>query len=363
MAKNSQAEFTISLPRFCKAVAGFTLLEILVVLTIMGFLVAMVVPQLAGVSSGAVDTIGKENQNRTMIYLGRYLEKNSRFPDRLTNLVISDGVNTDLTLNNYQIPVVSDGDPHNGAEVLAFDLNERYHLHIHILTLAEAAELKNMGIVTLLNLNNYTGLVDAVANPTDYSNDIPHVAIIDEVEAMAAVKVTEGLGVAMIGMGGDGATSPVWTASNIRETSWGKADLFGRIVLGLGMESSLVSEGMVYRSATSPDGIRNRNNQSYNDYLLVLPRLTSTVNSYDATVTAMDGDTNSEGVQLRAVAYVEGLTVPYNYISNADNLRYRVRTLRDQEIWEYAVLSPKGDLLTEEGRLWGVDLNANLRID
>ncbi len=43
---------------------GFTLLEILVVLTIMGFLIAMVAPRLAGISSSAVDTVCDSNQNR-----------------------------------------------------------------------------------------------------------------------------------------------------------------------------------------------------------------------------------------------------------------------------------------------------------
>ncbi|MCK5228851.1 MAG: prepilin-type N-terminal cleavage/methylation domain-containing protein, partial [Desulfobulbaceae bacterium] len=43
---------------------GFTLLEILVVLTIMGFLIAMVGPKLAGMSDGAVDTVCDSNQNR-----------------------------------------------------------------------------------------------------------------------------------------------------------------------------------------------------------------------------------------------------------------------------------------------------------
>ncbi len=43
---------------------GFTLLEILVVLTIMGFLIAMVAPRLAGISGDAVDTVCDTNQNQ-----------------------------------------------------------------------------------------------------------------------------------------------------------------------------------------------------------------------------------------------------------------------------------------------------------
>ena len=51
---------------------GFTLLEILVVLTIMGFLIAMVAPRLAGIGNSAVDTVCDTNQNRMVTYMSSY---------------------------------------------------------------------------------------------------------------------------------------------------------------------------------------------------------------------------------------------------------------------------------------------------
>lgn len=62
---------------------GFTLLEILVVLTIMGFLIAMVAPRLAGISGSAVDTVCDTNQNRMVTYMSSFFEKTNRYPNKL----------------------------------------------------------------------------------------------------------------------------------------------------------------------------------------------------------------------------------------------------------------------------------------
>ena len=99
---------------------GFTLLEILVVLTIMGFLIAMVAPRLAGISGGAVDTVCDSNQNRMITYMSSYFEQTNRFPNKLTNLVNEDTA----TAPNYFIPEISNQDPDDGAETFAKELDD-----------------------------------------------------------------------------------------------------------------------------------------------------------------------------------------------------------------------------------------------
>jgi len=144
---------------------GFTLLEILVVLTIMGFLIAMVAPRLGGISATAVDTVCDSNQNRMVTMMSGYFEKTSRFPNKLTNLVEETGTDT------YQIPAVSDDDPENGAETLSSEIKARNHFRAHYLSAAEVAELKNMGITKVLNLNAYDAyLEDGLAVKADYDN-------------------------------------------------------------------------------------------------------------------------------------------------------------------------------------------------
>lgn len=346
---------------------GFTLLEILVVLTIMGFLIAMVAPRLAGISGDAVDTVCDTNQNRMVTYMSSFFEKTSRFPNKLTNLVEETGANA------YQIPAVSDGDPDNGPETLAAEFNERNHFAIHYLNDDEAAELKGMGIVALLNLNAYDAyLEDGSAIKSDYDetaatgpNDADLAASVTKAPTMEKVTLptdtaTTPFAVAMIGIGVDDAGT--WQANTDTERGWGEPDGFGRIVLGMGPECSLVTSGIVSNAAHCPGGIQNADNATYNDYNLVLPRLAATAERIDGTATpfsTIDGDNTTDGVQVAAVAYDDAPGADYDYVTNDDNLRYRQFTISEgQESWQYATQCPEGHMYPEDdGEFWGVDFN------
>ena len=258
---------------------GFTLLEILVVLTIMGFLIAMVAPRLAGISGDAVDTVCDSNQNRMVTYMSTYYEDTNRYPSKLTNLVITDQAAGPLDATTvYQIPAVSNQDPDDEAEVLSNELYGRNHFHIHYLDADEADELKNMGIVGLLNLNDYSGM-DA-ADLTLYDNDVNLVAVGVGNERPSMEPVTPQdptvvrVGVAMVGCGKDVANA--WVATNATERGWGEPDNFGRIVLGMGPECGLITSGVISNAAHCPGGIQNSDNVIYNDYILLLPRLEAT---------------------------------------------------------------------------------------
>ena len=340
---------------------GFTLLEILVVLTIMGFLIAMVAPRLAGISGGAVDTVCDTNQNRMITYMSTYFERTNRFPNKLTNLVITDGAA--LATATYQIPVVSDQDPENGPEVFANEFYSRNHLQLHTLTADEAAELKNMGIVSVFNLNDYSQIADAAANPGNYNNDAAPVAVTNERAPMEPVTIDAGVGVAMVGMGADGAATPAWTLTIAGETDgWGEPSFFGRIVLGMSAESALITDGIISNAAHCPGGIQNADNATYNDYNVVLPRLASTVDTFDATVTAMDADATTDGVQLNSLSYSEDTTLTAGGSYDTDNAEgsYRVFTLEAQETWQYATMCPEGHQYpADDGDFWAIDLDGN----
>lgn len=341
---------------------GFTLLEILVVLTIMGFLIAMVAPRLAGISGGAVDTICDTNQNRMITYMSTYFEQTNRFPNRLTNLVITDGAT--LGAATYQIPVASDQDTENGPEVFANEFYSRNHLHIHTLTAAEADDLKGMGIVKLLNLNDYSQIDDASTNPANYDNDVAPVAVTNERAAMEQVDVEAGVGVAMIAMGGDGAATPAWTLTTptADETGWGEPSFFGRIVLGMGAESALITDGIIANAAHCPGGIQNEDNATYNDYNIVLPRLQSTIDTFDATITGLDVDATADDVQIDAMAYSEDttLTAGGNYDTDNNEGTYRQFTLEAQENWQYSTVCPEGHQYpADDGDVWAIDIDAD----
>lgn len=342
---------------------GFSLLEILVVLVIAGFLVAMVSPRLGGVSEYAGEQINDTNLNRMVTSLGAYLEKTERYPNYLLNLV-DEEENTPLPFT-YQVPRISDNDSVNGAETLSMEFYARNHLHIHYLNDEEAVELRNMGITTLRNLNEYSGQNKAGTAFTGGSDpDVASVLVlaVSRKELMNEADVVAGLGVAMIGMGIDDTGN--WTASNVTERGWGEPDHFGRIVLGIGPESTLVSSGTITNAAYSPSALRNTRNVTYNKYTLILPRLRATVDRIDPALmpfSAMDNDPAVTGVQLNAVSYDDEPTANYDYVMNTDHFRTRNLTIDEsQQWWRYSLQSPEGHVYPEDdGELWGIDLNGN----
>lgn len=314
---------------------GFTLLEILVVLTIMGFLIAMVAPRLAGVSGSAVDTVCDTNQNRMVTYMSAYFEQTSRFPNKLTNLVAEDVGGASA----YVLPSVSNQDPDDGAETFAAEFQERNKLQVHFLTANEASDLKNMGIVSILNLNSYDNLT-----------------VTAEAASMNPVIPAAGVGVAMSGM--SATTAGVWSIAPGEHSGWGEPDFMGRIVLGMSAESGLITDGVISNAAHCPGGLQNADNATYNDYNLVLPRLQSTVDAFDATITGMDSDSTTDGVQVAAVAYDENWepTADYAIAGNANNYRSRVFTLEAQENWQFGTVCPEGHMYPEDdGEFWAID--------
>jgi prepilin-type N-terminal cleavage/methylation domain-containing protein len=325
---------------------GFTLLEILVVLTIMGFLIAMVAPRLAGISGGAVDTVCDSNQSRMITMMSAYFERTNRFPSNMVNIVAEDGT-------DYTLPTVSDDDPVNGAETLASEMQDRNKLAIHILNGTEAQELKNMGITHVINLNSY---------------DNSAIVAADQTQANRRVEVVAGVGVAMVGMGADGigVDLAIDTSGNY-ERGWNQADWFGRIVLGFGPENGLITSGLVANAAHCPGGIQNSDNVTYNEYNLVLPRLPATVerfgidgaaDSHDITgLTAATGMAGGE-LNIRAVAYDSLGDAAYDITGNPDNLKVRTFNIAEaQQRYQYATMCPEGHKFPAEStEFWAVDL-------
>ena len=318
---------------------GFTLLEILVVLTIMGFLIAMVAPRLAGISGSAVDTVCDSNQNRMVTYVSSYFEQTNRFPSDLTNLV-NVGVATD---GIYTTSKVSDQVPDNGAETLAKELDDRNHFHIHDLTADEADELKNMGIVSVFNLNDYSGESPSFAKPF-----------------MDPVIPSDAVSVAMVGCGFETSWKSV---AATEERDWGEPDNFARIVLGMGPECGLITSGVISNAAHCPGGIQNADNVTYNDYILLLPRLEATAKIMPAAGVALNNIADPDN--LTCLAYDEEPVANYNIVNNDDNLRIRTFDITAaQERWQFATMCPEGHMYpADDEEFWAVDISGNSLIE
>ena len=324
---------------------GFTLLEILVVLTIMGFLIAMVAPRLAGIGNSAVDTICDTNQNRMTTYLSTYFQQtNGSLPNNLTNLVIQDGTGTAST---YYKPEVQDGED-EGA--LSEEFDARNHFVLHYLNDAEVAELADLGIDKLFTLNDYTGST-----------------ITDKVGFMESEDVDKTVPVLMTGIGAVSSTATTFgMASGVGEADWGEPRWFGRIVLGMGSECDLITSGIISNAAHCPGGTQNEF-ATYNDYNLVVPRLAATAKRIeDATATGFTSGSTASTTVLTAVAYDGSIdtSTAYDLTDNSEGYKKREFDLAEgQEGWQYETQCPEGHMYPEENDFWAIDLNGGNTIN
>ncbi|WP_051617478.1 type II secretion system protein [Desulfonatronovibrio hydrogenovorans] len=276
---------------------GFTLLEILVVVAIMGFLVAMVAPRFAGIVGTTEEVVCDSNQQRMVAAISTFYEQNNRYPNRLVNLVDKAGEETTGDIDEYRMPVTTRAtDPDRGPATFSEEFDEHHWFQIHILSEDEADELRrSLGIVTVFNLNayNYEGLLDEFE--TEYETEgyrgdgrgnAGLQAVVDEADQqsfMQQINVAEGLGVLMVGMGAVDTTSDIDNVGGAvaadeftHADHLGLNDSIGRIVMGVGPENSLIREGMISTAGLCPADLSD-DLFTWNHYSIILPRLEATV--------------------------------------------------------------------------------------
>ena len=358
---------------------GFTLLEILVVLTIMGFLIAMVAPRLADISGSATATVCDSSKYRIKTYMSSFYEQYNRYPNLVTNLVMADGTGANAADDGYQIPYCSNDDPDDGPEVLAYGHNNMYKFMIHRLNDAEAKELINLGITTVLNLNDYAadadGLDGAAAqgrqtsgshNSGRVSNWADVTAIANRMPSNQICAIEAGVGVAMCGCGINLTTGLTYVPA---ERAWAEEDIFARMIFGLGPESELVTSGIVNNAAHCPGSIQNADNFTCGIYYLILPRLEATADRLvGASYSHLWGGGGLDYAKLSADT-LEAVSWPkegpkpsaiYDIALNADHFKVRtgLNLYEAMEPWGYDTNRNRND------EVWGIDLiNPNHKLN
>ena len=138
------------------------------------------------------------------------------------------------------------------------------------------------------------------------------------------VKVQEGLGVLMSGAFANN------TGGNVRAVI-SKGDHLGnpawiyRIILGIGKNCSLVTDGVVANEGLSPRGMQNKDYNTYNSYCMVLPRLKATIDRI--------GGGEAKEIKIADSKYDE----------DDEKAEQKVIDLsKKQELWEVDVCSPLG---------------------
>lgn len=234
--------------------AGFSLLELLVVLTISGFIVSAAAPRFAGIAGQGLETVTRKNMSDLVNYITADLQNNGAYPAGMINIVSVDGGTGD-----YHKPMVSDQDPDNGPEVLGYPMDRRHRFFIHYLNADEAAELKSMGVVYVYNYNS------------PYDRDVA-------VAAPHMQPVAAGVAVLMTG-GGDADNDGIIAAPDevsLEERDRAHPDKLFRMVFGLGPETSLIKRGLVHNASTCPESGLVPINHVWQWYSLLVPRLAAT---------------------------------------------------------------------------------------
>jgi|GEM_PF-3239533 len=277
---------------------AFTLVEILVVLTIMGFLVALVAPKLVGVVDRAVGVSDDSNQERLRKVLNVHVNETGRLTNGLANLVITDENGTKAA-----VPSVDDGNRQTGPAFLSATFVERMKPQVHYLNAQEAAELVSMGMNSVRNLGKVKGdtVNDGSNGPT--GNNKPSALI----ETMVTASVKAGLPVLMAGFGAkdNNATwakgyeievngsaveqkankiplvaadgRAMFASENGTYVRMDEGKLVGRILMGITEANGLVQRGLLDAAGVSPNASRKKDFYTFGNYIMVLPRLNATV--------------------------------------------------------------------------------------
>ncbi len=282
---------------------AFTLVELLVVIVIMGFLASLVAPKLAGFAEEASCGSCQTNQERLQKYVMMHVYQNNELPSGLTNMVISNNPG-DVAIRVRP----EDGNKRNGAEEVSKEFYKRFKPILHYINATEADELEDLGIAEVYDLAKTS---DGSGEKPDAENNI--------VERNVRRDVADKLGMLMIGLGcstvdsnetnyssGEqykftastssleleapsvalNATDGTTTESN--SDKWMRMEegkFIGRLVLGVGDATfELVKSEMLDSAGTCPDQILSRNQYSWGNYLLIVPRLEETIKRVSAAV-------------------------------------------------------------------------------
>ena len=303
---------------------GFTLLEMLVVIMIMGFLLAMIAPRFAGIFGDSEDTICDTNIKTTRQYLAGFEMSMNKLPDDLINIVTHDGGEADNA--GYTGPC--EEDPLlDGSETFTTAILERLSLDFHTLTEDEVIELGGYGLHTVLNFNNpgdFSDTANSIAKSDIFGTSTPDITVASQY--MDKVALAEGVKVLMIGGGNDGTTT-----GSINEDTWyspykpgfafgtggapdnsigtgyeaGDFRWYNRIVLGVGPDCELVTAKYCQAAGICPSYERGASQTSaWGYYCIVLPRLENTVSQIDTPTASVYAEASDTG-QIIEVSLTE----------------------------------------------------------
>jgi prepilin-type N-terminal cleavage/methylation domain-containing protein len=259
-----------------KKSGGFTLMELLIVIAVLGLLLGMLIPRLGGVTDETVDTVCDSNNKGIRYFTQMFYNKEGVLPDGLTNMVTTaDGA-------TYALASREDGrDTAPGAEVVADEFWSRNWPGLYELNDDEVDELEEMGITKVYDLVGWDG---------------------SDTSAMFKHPLAGGNSVMMMGVSYDGTDfaysggevdlGDAGTAGTIDDGTLtvGNPTWIGRIMMPVNDHCDLVEKGYIQASALCPGAVLNEENFSGKEYYIILPRLAASVTAISGGIATLDAD-------------------------------------------------------------------------
>ncbi len=381
---------------------AFTLIEILVVLVIMGFLISLVAPKLAGVAEEAVDVTNKTSLQRFSDAINEYLKTKKSggvLPSALTNLIRTDQLGfAGVPDATARLVYTTDNNAGNRVDPLSQEFTERMLPVKHVLNATEAKQLSGFIGKAVINLEAYdtADLTNRAATP---------------VETYVRSQVQAGLPVMMIGAGFDGPADTdavTWgqgatvtmdgTTVTVDETALvstlavagdnvgaggtggsnyvsgtaktyariGEAKNVLRIVMGVSNRNMLVVKGFLDESGVSSAQKSNSGKFTYGSYSVILPRLEATVDRFLNTtdngvayVDTLGGAVTPAKLTFQAIKFDEQDDGSYKISARTPHMppaRISGGLLKKQTMDATTVTDPLGHNIGERGGWFGVKI-------
>ncbi len=291
--------------RFAGNSGGFTLLELIVVITIMGFLAAILAPRLARVSDAGVDMQCDQNKHRLTSILGQFVQQNNRLPDKLVSLAVGDPFSAEISSDN--------NNPVDGPEFLSAPFQEHNNLGAYTLTDEDVKALKEMG-------------VSRIVYYTDTGSSDPE----QRWKVQGPVPLQVGMKLAMVGLNDDENGVPQGLAT---EQLYSDPGLIGRLLVGVGSDCELVEKGLITNPGIYADSQRKTEYYKYGYYTIILPRLASATKD---TFLQSINDANADGI---VTAFFDA---DDDGVQDADEREQDFVINEQQDVWDFYVMCPEG---------------------
>ena len=311
--------------KFKKALSnnrGFTILELIVVIAIMGFLVALVAPRLVNVVSKSKGPVAVTSMQRLSEIVERHIAETGQLPNNLNEIITNTQDYNRLSLKNFSpsyLPSTEPGVVHGPVmwkqgykvekgSILNWEFAVKNFLQVNKITQPEADAIKALGITHIIDPKTGSKV------PIKRGTNVVMIGAGMNFDGGGRDKKMEAKNGYVSGDFGpkdkgdyylsDRQSSLHDTTDSRKNNLMIRPDLVYRMVLGVGEESDLAKKGFMGNIGVHPIGLELKEYIKFTDYCIVLPRLQETIDRLYSGDDGINGTaTNAAYVSVTADGY------------------------------------------------------------